>query len=260
VSLLIFDSGELDQPMSRISPWLDMNTRPLADVVAELDAQAHRRFMKSHLSFDLLPHDDRVTYITVGRDPRDVAISMANHMDNVDMEKFIMERAAAVGLDDLAGMNPDDLPDLSGTMLERFWRWVENDNDDGLQGVVKHVRSFWDYRDEPNVVLLHYADLQADLLGQMAYLAGRLGIERSRARLEELAPFASFDEMKQQADAVAPNGDQTFWRSTSDFFRNGTSGQWRDVIADDDVPRYEKRLHELADGDFAQWLQYGSLG
>jgi aryl sulfotransferase len=246
--------------MARISPWVDMNTRPLADVVADLDAQTHRRFMKAHLPFDVLPHDDRVTYITVGRDPRDVAISMANHMDNVDMANFIMERAAAVGLDDLAEMNPEDLPDLSGPMVERFWRWIEDDSDDGLQGVVKHLRSFWDHRDDPNVVLLHYADLQADLVGQMQYLAERLGIERSRDRLEELAPFASFDEMKQHAEATAPNGDQTFWRSTSDFFRNGTTGQWRALMADDELPRYEKRLHELVDGDLAHWLEHGSLG
>ncbi len=260
VSLLVFDSPELDRPMSRISPWLDMNTRPLADVVAELDAQTHRRFMKSHLAFDFLPRDERVTYITVGRDPRDVAISMANHMDNVDMDKFIMERAAAVGLDDLADMSPDDLPDLSGEPTDRFWRWIEDDADNGLEGVVKHLRSFWDQRQQPNVVLLHYADLQADLVGQMAYLAERLGIERSRARLEELAPFASFDAMKSSADITAPNGDQTFWRSTTDFFRNGTTGQWRALVGEDELPRYEKRLHELADGDFAQWLTNGSLG
>jgi aryl sulfotransferase len=260
VSLLIFDSPELDRPMARISPWVDMNTRPLDDVVAELDAQTHRRFMKSHLAFDLLPHDDRVTYITVGRDPRDVAISMANHLDNVDMEKFIGERIAAVGMEDLADMTPDDLPNLSGSPVERFWRWIEEDGDNGLEGVVGHLRSFWDHRDDPNVVLLHYADLQRDLVGQMAYLAERLGIERSRDRLAELAPFASFDEMKSAAETTAPNGDQTFWKSTSDFFRNGTSGQWRALISDDDVPRYEKRLHELADGDLARWLETGSLG
>jgi hypothetical protein len=257
VSLLIFDSPELDRPMSRISPWLDMNTRPLDDVVAELEAQTHRRFIKSHLDYRLLPHDDRVTYITVGRDPRDVAISWANHMDNVDMEKFFAERMAAVGMEDLADMDPADIPDMSGTPADRFWRWVEATREDGLDGVVHFLQSFWDVRTQPNVVMLHYSDLQRDLVGQMEYLAGRLGIERSRARLEELAPHAAFDEMKSSAERTAPNADQTFWRSTSDFFRNGTNGQWRDLISEDDLPRYEKRLHELADGVFADWLENG---
>jgi len=48
VSLLIFDSPDLYAPMAHISPWLDMNTRPVDDVLHELDAQTHRRFVKSH--------------------------------------------------------------------------------------------------------------------------------------------------------------------------------------------------------------------
>ena len=50
-----------------------MLTRALDDVVADLDAQTHRRFIKTHTPLDGLPHDPRVTYIGVGRDPRDVA-------------------------------------------------------------------------------------------------------------------------------------------------------------------------------------------
>jgi hypothetical protein len=258
VSLLIFDSPDLYAPMAHVSPWLDMNTRPLADVVSELEAQTHRRFIKSHLTYDLLPHDDRVTYITVGRDPRDVAISWAHHIDNVNMANFIAERAAAVGLDDLAEMKPEDLPDTSGTPAERFWRWID-DGEAGLGGMVGHVGSFWKHRHEPNIVLLHYADLQADLVGQMAYVAERLGIERSWERLVELAPAASFDTMKESAELTAPNGDQTFWNSTTGFFHSGTTGQWRDLIDEADVPRYEKRLGELADAEFAAWLESGSL-
>ena len=126
VSLLILDTAELTEPMAHLSPWLDMNTRPLAEVVAELDKQTHRRFIKSHLSYDLLPHDDRVTYITVGRDPRDVAISMANHLDNVNFDNFIAERAAAVGLDDLVDMSADAMPELAGAPADRVWKWTEH--------------------------------------------------------------------------------------------------------------------------------------
>lgn len=258
VSLLVFDSAELYAPMARVSPWLDMNTRPLPDVVAELEAQTHRRFIKSHLALDLLPRDDRVTYITVGRDPRDVAISMANHMDNIDFDKFMGERVAAVGADDLVDMKPEDMPDVSGGPTERFWRWVEAPNgEDGLGGVVNHLKSYWDHRDDPNIVMLHYDDLQRDLVGQMAYLAERLGIERSRDRLEELSPAATFWEMKAAAQSTAPNGDQSFWKSADDFFHAGTSGQWRDLMSEDELPRYEAALSTWASPDLAHWLHHG---
>jgi aryl sulfotransferase len=258
VSLLVFDSAELHAPMARISPWLDMNTRPLADVVAELEAQTHRRFIKSHLALDLLPRDDRVTYITVGRDPRDVAISMANHMDNIDFDKFIGERVAAVGAEDLTEMKPEDMPDPSGTAMDRFWRWVEDPTGDfGLRGLVGHLNSYWERREDPNIVMLHYDDLQRDLVGEMAYVAQRLGIERSRERLEQLAPAASFAEMKATAQTTAPNGDQTFWKSADDFFRAGRSGQWRDIMSDEEVPRYEAAVKACASPELAYWLHHG---
>src|SRR5712672_1576937 len=47
-ALLIFQSTAFARPLSRISPWLDMRTRPRGEVVADLDAQQHRRFIKTH--------------------------------------------------------------------------------------------------------------------------------------------------------------------------------------------------------------------
>lgn len=259
VSLLIFDSAELPAPMAKISPWLDMNTRAIDEVLADLEAQTHRRFIKSHLDFSLLPHHDNVTYITSGRDPRDVAISWAHHIDNVDFEALFSQRAAAVGLDDLADMPPEEPPPMGGSLRDRTWAWLEDANS-GLGGLVGHVRSFWDERGKPNVVVLHYADLQADLVGQMAALAERLGIERSRERIEELAAYASFDAMKNDAPNTAPNGDQGLWLDTANFFASGTSGQWREVLTDpDDQQRFERVLREAADSELADWLVAGSL-
>lgn len=41
-SLLLGVEPTPDRPLSVISPWVDMNTRPLAEVVADLEGQAHR--------------------------------------------------------------------------------------------------------------------------------------------------------------------------------------------------------------------------
>src|SRR5690349_16062238 len=54
-ALLVFQSAELPAPLSTISPWLDMLTRPRDDVFADLAAQTHRRFIKTHLPLDGLP-------------------------------------------------------------------------------------------------------------------------------------------------------------------------------------------------------------
>src|SRR3954447_3954849 len=113
VALLLFRTPDLPAPLSRLSPWLDMNTRPLDEVLAQLEAQTHRRFIKTHTPLGGLPWDDGVTYLHVGRDPRDAALSWDNHLDNMDLERLLELRAAAVGMDDL-----EDLGDAPPPFLE----------------------------------------------------------------------------------------------------------------------------------------------
>ncbi len=84
VSLLVFDGPDLPGPMSTVSPWLDRTILPIEEVVATLDAQDHRRFIKTHTPLDGLVLDDRVTYIGVGRDPRDAAMSELFQWDNMN--------------------------------------------------------------------------------------------------------------------------------------------------------------------------------
>src|SRR5215217_3089465 len=101
-ALVIFDGPTFPAPLDMVSPWLDMCLRPLAEVTADLAAQTHRRFIKTHTPLDGLPLHPDVTYLVVGRDPRDVAISWEHHSANLDFARFLELRAAAVGNADLA--------------------------------------------------------------------------------------------------------------------------------------------------------------
>ena len=260
-ALLIFDSSEFDRPLAHISPWLDMQTRDLDDVLAELEAQTHRRFIKTHTPLDGLPSSEGVTLVCVGRDPREVALSWDHHMDNTDRDAFIALRAAAVGLEDLAELGP--LPEPPSTdATERYMLWIESPADGGsnLASVLHHFETFWDRRQDDDVVLLHYSDLTSDLCGQMRRLADGLQIDVSDARIEELAVAASFDQMRARAEVLAPNSDQGFWKSTEGFFHRGRSGEWGELLDDETSRRYEERVHELVPDDIAAWAHQGSLG
>ncbi|MFP6773002.1 MAG: sulfotransferase domain-containing protein [Alphaproteobacteria bacterium] len=59
---------------------------------ALLDAQDHRRLIKSHTPLDSIPYNPQSTYVTVHRDPRDVFLSMRHHMDNLDGSIFQLTR------------------------------------------------------------------------------------------------------------------------------------------------------------------------
>ena len=69
VALMIFDGPDFPAPLDLISPWLDMCNRAVEDVRRDLDAQTHRRFIKTHTPLDGLPVRTDVTYVVVGRDP-----------------------------------------------------------------------------------------------------------------------------------------------------------------------------------------------
>jgi len=262
-ALLIFGTPDFDRSLDLISPWLDMNTRPLDSVVADLEAQTHRRFIKSHTPLDGLPFDDRVTYVTVGRDPRDVAMSMAHHFDNMNFESFFSLIDKAVGLETLSDVIGDP-PAAGGTERDRFWQWVDDVNKpgqsvSGLASTLHHLKTFWDARDKTNVVMLHYGDMKADLPGQMRKLASRLGIDLDDAALPALAEAASFDQMRESAARVAPNTTELIWQDAQSFFHKGTTGQWRDLLGDDDLQRYAKRVAELIPGDLSDWAHQGPI-
>lgn len=257
-ALLIFQTPELPRALDAMSLWPDALTHRLDDVLAELEAQTHRRFMKTHTPLDGLPFDERVTYICVARDPRDAAISWDNHVDNADLEVAMAMRAAAVGMDDIDPSMPAGVPERAESARDRFWSWIGNDDTlIGLPALCHHLSTFWRARDEPNVLLLHYDELRTDLEGQMRGLAARLGIEIAERRWPELVSAASFDAMRSRTGELTP--EITLWRDPRRFFNRGTSGQWRDLLDEDDLRRYGTRVSELLDTDLARWVHRGPL-
>jgi hypothetical protein len=261
-ALLVFQTPEIPAPLGELSPWLDFLADPAEDIYARLAAQTHRRFIKTHTPLDGLPFDERVTYICVGRDPRDVSLSWEHHMANFNVESFLTARAAAVGLDDLEGLAPP--PPAAEDPIERFWQWADAEFDPQilttLASLLQHLSTFWERRAEDNIALFHYADLLADLPGQVRRLADVLAIDVTDERVAEIAAAATFDRMKQNAVALAPEVDVRLWVDTQAFFHKGTSGQWRHLLDDPGLERYQERVAELVPPDLAAWAHDGWLG
>lgn len=261
-ALLVFGTPELDRPLTAVSPWLDMLTKKKEDIVAELDAQEHRRFIKSHTPLDGIPWDDRVTYICVGRDPRDVMLSWDGHVANADFAALIGAREAAVGNEDIAAMLEQGPPTMPESERDRFWSWVADetpatDVPSSLLAVLHHLETFWKARDRPNVVMLHYDDMKADLEGEMRALAAHLGIAIPEETWPSLVKAAGFEEMKRNADRMAPGVTEAIWQDNSKFFRSGSSGQWRHLFEEGDEERYEARVRKLASPGLAAWAHGG---
>jgi aryl sulfotransferase len=261
-AMLVLDTVEFDRPLAQISPWLDMMTNDLDAVLVSLEAQDHRRVIKTHTPLDGLPFDPRVLYLCVGRDPRDVALSFEHHMANLDMEAFMAARSAAVGLDDLAELGPPPPPPPTDAG-ERFRLWMNAEpgwsgyTGPNLGDILHHVGTFWDRRTSPNIALFHYSDLLADLPRELRRLSELLEIVVTDERLEQYAVAGTFESMKHRADDLVPDGGNRIWRSNHEFFHRGRHGEGRELLDDDALRLYADRVAELAPADLADWVHNG---
>jgi aryl sulfotransferase len=263
-ALLVFQRTAFDRSLDLISPWLEMQVRAIDDVIADLEAQPHRRFIKSHTPLDGLPDDAELTYICVGRDPRDVAISWAHHSDNIDLQALFSARDRAIGNEDLAEMYRDFEP-APNDPLARFWRFVDQSPDGELAHVnlastMHHLATFWEARDQPNVVLVHYQDLQDDLEGEMRRVARRLDIAIDEGLFPELVAAAGFDAMRERADEIVPDATVGILADNRAFFHSGRNGQWQDLLDEAGRRRYAERVTQLAPADLVEWVHRQPVG
>lgn len=258
-ALLLFDGSDFPAPVNVMSPWLDMNTLPLDEVIERLDQQRHRRFIKTHLPLDAVPWDDRVTYVMVGRDPREVSVSMWHHIQNLDPEKMLSVVREVVGdeyLESLPSIEwPDTLPGVLRFDIEQ--ELGSNHAATHLAWVLHHLQTGWERRHLDNVALFHFADLRTDAAGQMRRLADVLGHAYDDTRIDALAAEASLGRMRQRAADVAPTAEQDMWLDTERFFRAGTSGEWQQLMTAADAVRYDERVAELVEPDLAHWVDHG---
>ena len=257
VGALVFGTSEFPGALSEVSPWLDRLTMTDDEVFARLDAQQHRRFIKTHIPLDGLPMVDDVTYLTIVRHPLDVALSDRDHDHNADVVRSIELREAAVGKPD------DDLPrtvwpDDDSPRGRLMW-FIDNDNPptgagpNGLADYCNQVRSYWTQRHRPNVHLFHYQQLWDDLPGQIQRLADVLGVSISAAAAERLSGEMTLDALRARASDTAPEAHQGIWVDPAKFFRQGGRRDWATHLDAADMAHFHERLDELA-GDAASWL------
>ena len=258
-ALLVFQTRELPAPLFRLSPWIDMKTRSRHEMCADLAAQTHRRFLKTHTPLDGLPQDPTVTYLCVGRDPRDAGISMQHHLDNFDLAAVRLAMAAAAEADGIEVEPPAPPRPRPTDLAEQLWAWVADDRDPTTSGstlrfTLHHLESFRQAPDHLDVVTLHYDDLLRDLGGQMRALADRLGIDVPAARWTDLVDAASLTSMRDRASTTVPGSAPDQWRDPAGFFRSGTSRQWESILDGDGVQAYARRARELAPDALIGWV------
>jgi aryl sulfotransferase len=159
---------------------------------------------------------------------------------------------------------PPNPPASRETLHDTLVKWIADDDDprqspDSLPGVLWHLSDAWARRSEPNVLLVRYDDLLADLEGQMRWLAARLGIAVPEQAWPALIQAATFEHMRNRADTLfeVPAGISV---DSASFFRRGTSGAGREILSDKEMAGYYVRATQLAPPDMLEWLHWLPAG
>jgi aryl sulfotransferase len=248
VGQLVFGGAD-DVPLHDISPWLDLRIMP-PDTKEKLAAQRHRRIIKTHLPLDALTFSPLAKYIYIGRDGRDVVWSFYNHHANANQLWYdaLNNTPGRVG----PAIEPPD-PDVR----RYFRRWLQEDGYP-IWSYWENVQTWWEARHQPNILLVHFNDLKADLEAEMRRIADFLGCEIREERWSMLLEHCSFDYMKAHAANVAPLGGAIFEGGASVFINKGINGRWRNVLTEQDIAEYERTAREKLGGECARWLAHGT--
>lgn len=259
-NIIFHETGLAVGEVQQRSPWVDMRVMPEDQVREQLEAQTHQRFIKTHLPLDGLPYDERVKYIMVGRDPRDVFMSLLNHFGNFtdDFYDAVNNHPTRVG-DPLPRMKED---------LHEVWRdwmtksWFDWETDGYPQGShLSHCLTWWEFRHLPNIELFHYADMLEDLEREMHRVATFLEINVSDAHWPKLVDNCTFASMKKSAIALEDPSKPGFIKGgAKTFFNKGTNGRWRDVLTEAELEQYRAVMAQRLPLDCADWLENGLQG
>jgi aryl sulfotransferase len=228
------------------SPWIDFRLTP--DARQQADSLQHRRYLKTHLPIDALVFSPTAKYLYIGRDGRDVYWSWHNHHMGFTPETLARISAFYPHLPPYGYPNQD--------VRLAFLDWLDRDAWPSWP-FWSHVQGWFDARHLPNVKLLHFADMKADLEGQIREIAAFIGIPIDPARMPTILEHCSIDYMRRQA--IETGDGKVFKQGGATFFNKGTNGRWRDVLTADDLARYQAEVERNLTPECARWLETGEL-
>jgi aryl sulfotransferase len=245
VASLLWPAGDVPGPVMELAPWWDANFFPVEALAARLEAQTFRRMLKTHLPVEAIPWFDTGRYVAVFRDGRDAFMSYVNHIASFrdDVRERLNAAAAAKGL--------EQMPKYDGDLHALYATWIGSE-----RLPLGMLRGWWERRERPNVLLVHFNDLKADLDGEMRRIAAFLGVAIDPDRWPGQVERCTFEAMKRRAPAIGRF--DSFVGGAETFLHKGTNGRWRDVLTAAELARYDAAVARILSDDMAAWLEHGS--
>jgi aryl sulfotransferase len=248
IAQMMFD-GNTELDTQAMSPWIDFRLPPKEIKLPEVEAQTHRRFVKTHLPVDALVYSPKAKYIYIGRDGRDVLWSLHNHHLKGNDAMY-------------AALN--DSPGRVGPPLERptediheYWKtWFAQDGFP-YWSFWENARSWWEIRNLPNILMVHYDVLKRNMPEGMRRIADFLDIKINESKWDEIVLHCTFDWMKQNGDNIVPMHGHMWVGGVKTFINAGKGGRWKDTLTAEESAAYDAKALEELGPEGARWFATG---
>lgn len=244
--MLIFGDSSVNPGIGTTSRWLDSAFNDQEEVLGFLEAQTHRRYIKTHTPLDGITYDENCIYLAVYRHPIDVFFSGQNHMKNMKGDQFNHQIA-------------DDINEGFQTFVSQPTS-VTQDIGDTLESLVNHYLSFAKWQSLPNIHIFHYAEMTRDLRHIVSAVSDTLNCGFGDELIDAITSAATFSKMKKNAAKYAPSADRDIWKDNAQFFESGTSNKWEGILNETSLSIYNNRMSELLAPSDQKWFEFGVRG
>ena len=200
---LVYSRGlirDSDPALHAIIPWLD-DSEDLPDL-SVVDTLTSPRVFKSHNPYHLLPckltESNRLIYVT--RTAKDTAVSMYFHTFGFKMYEYDEPIEHFIG-------------EFMAGRVEYGPYWT-------------HLSSWYAQREQSNILVLHYEDMQRDLAATVARVAHFLDQPLTNEEIERIAELSTFSSMKKDHRTSMQLWDEEQRKPGMPFMRKGKAGDW----------------------------------
>ncbi|KAL2780362.1 sulfotransferase 1E1 [Daubentonia madagascariensis] len=197
--------------------------------VKQLKEMASPRIVKTHLPPELLPAsfwEKNCKIIYVCRNPKDIAVSYYYF--------FLMARGHP---------NPGSFPEFVEKFMHAqvpYGSWY------------KHVKSWWEKRTNPHVLILFYEDMKEDIRKEVMKLLQFLERKPSEELVDKIIQHTSFQEMKNNPYTnYTTLPEEIMNHKVSPFMRKGITGDWKN--------HFTVALNERFDKHYGQQMKESTL-
>ncbi|RWS22084.1 Sulfotransferase 1C2A-like protein [Leptotrombidium deliense] len=229
ILVLLFDDGEplIDQHLYTRTPFLELMGAQAAEMIARPGGG-----LKTHLPFELIPYNPKAKYVCVLRNPKDACVSFYYHTKLFKQYKF------------------------EGDFHDYLLCWLRGEIEYGKYD--EHVLSWWQHRNDDNVLMLLYEDMKSNIRDAILKIAKFIGYEyENKLRdnpeiLEKIVKHSDISFMKQttnkEYEKISRSDKAVSEDSDFEFIRKGIIGDWKNLFTDEENVLFEKWFQKSFEG------------